>query len=788
MDNQNNFDSRGKLESIEERIRGRLLESRDQYYNEYLNKLLDKVRHQKYQADLLEDELERSYQLYLQRNPVRMQGQFSGQDSIYQPDKTEIQQKHVEAAQNPELSFNLQKTIITDSAQEADIAVVSEIAAEAEQEPAKQVPAKQEQPEQAVSHKQFNAGQQPMMGIAGSTQNQPRYSDPQSGPLYHPIHSSWEGQQGGHTYNGYNGRQQSPKSPEVTIGAVILSIIGVGFILISFVMLGMNYMNGLVKGLSLYGISIILFLISELFLSRKNSRIGLAVTSIGIGGLYLSTVINYIHLGNLNELAAVLITSFITAFTLIYSRKKNSVFMQSAGIIICYLCILPMGAESGNKEFLLLTLILLAINILNVCIPIEGKQMASGTAHLAAQGIFAIIFIIKASFLEINEWLLMAYVISAFLSLNLIFSKLLTEGKKERSDGRKQDLVPAIVLNVLFQLIMAGLLYATANDFSSSIWIKYTGLALYAIISLLFFLVQRQHEEKWILYYLMQFTAFLLLSSGKLEMVICIFILLVISKILCRFPKAKYSDAVLTAIACLQALFIGNGPYLLVCIAGLLLSVCAMRHWTTYYEILITFTLYILAWLHLPGILRLPVMTGILFGSILLFHSVKAWQGREIRIFNYLALAGQGLCFLAMADMIYSRAYITYLMMLVFGMGTIVLTFQEKYRMDFKYKNLIMAGFLTYMALVCRLGIPFTASIFLMVIALVSVGFGFALNEKSVRIYGLVLSLFVCGKVAIYDFRGADSVQKMILFFSVGVIALIISGIYVILEKKENVQ
>ena len=57
-------------------------------------------------------------------------------------------------------------------------------------------------------------------------------------------------------------------------------------------------------------------------------------------------------------------------------------------------------------------------------------------------------------------------------------------------------------------------------------------------------------------------------------------------------------------------------------------------------------------------------------------------------------------------------------------------------------------------------------------------------KKKSVRIYGLVLSLLVCGKIVLYDFMGAPTLQRTILLFSVGVMALVISGIYIILEKK----
>ena len=119
--------------------------------------------------------------------------------------------------------------------------------------------------------------------------------------------------------------------------------------------------------------------------------------------------------------------------------------------------------------------------------------------------------------------------------------------------------------------------------------------------------------------------------------------------------------------------------------------------------------------------------------------------------------------------------------MFVFVLAYLVLTLQE-----FKHRELILVIFLTYMALIVKTNIPVINSILIMLIALVSVTAGFVKKDKPVRIYGLVLSLCTCGKIALYDYWGAPILQKTILFFVVGVIALVIAGIYIILEKKCN--
>ena len=205
-----------------------------------------------------------------------------------------------------------------------------------------------------------------------------------------------------------------------------------------------------------------------------------------------------------------------------------------------------------------------------------------------------------------------------------------------------------------------------------------------------------------------------------------------------------------------------------------------------YQEIVLTFSLAFFALSHLMPMIKLPAFSGILFVSILLFNNVNCMRGKGILVFNVFVLIGQVGALIGLADPVYRNSYITYLCMFVFVLAYLVLTLQEKYYKNFKHRELILVIFLTYMALIVKTNIPVINSILIMLIALVSVTAGFVKKDKPVRIYGLVLSLCTCGKIALYDYWGAPILQKTILFFVVGVIALVIAGIYIILEKKCN--
>ena len=235
---------------------------------------------------------------------------------------------------------------------------------------------------------------------------------------------------------------------------------------------------------------------------------------------------------------------------------------------------------------------------------------------------------------------------------------------------------------------------------------------------------------------------------------ICLTVLLVATKVLTRFAEGglKALDAILTTVYCIMLL--GNGketPYAYLLLAVTILSMFLVYGWTTYQEILLTFSLAFFAAVNLMPMLKLPAFSGILFVSILLFNNVNYMRGKNILVYNVFVLVGQIGALIGLANPVYRNSYLTYLCMFVFVLAYLVLTLQEKYYKNFKHRELIIVIFLTYMALVVKTNVPVVNSILIMLIALVSVTSGFLKKDKPVRIYGLVLSLCTCGKIALYE-------------------------------------
>ena len=99
---------------------------------------------------------------------------------------------------------------------------------------------------------------------------------------------------------------------------------------------------------------------------------------------------------------------------------------------------------------------------------------------------------------------------------------------------------------------------------------------------------------------------------------------------------------------------------------------------------------------------------------------------------------------------------------------------------------LLYAVYLTYMILVIDIPVPVWISILLLALACACVGLGFRMKLRCLRLYGLGLAIFACVKIAVYDFGDLSSGMRVGVFLAAGLLALLISFIYIRLEKKES--
>lgn len=572
---------------------------------------------------------------------------------------------------------------------------------------------------------------------------------------------------------------EKKSSMEFKVGAWLFSIIGVLFILAAFVILGMTYMNGMIKGMGLYMISLVILLVSEIILARKMHKFSLCITGLGICSLYLSTIINYLYLQNFNGIVALILTLMVTVAAIFISKKKDSAVIKIISFIGCYISLFPVRGFIDDVSFLTIAGILLIVNIVTVFLPVKRVQYGVNMTHMISNVIFTVILLEAGRHSDISTFCLFLFSICSIWIQDVIFTM---QDRQIRQMDNRQKARNYQIGNIWAYCIGLFLVYVYCMNLS-----EYAVIPI-AIISLVVFVIQKSGNIKWIQYWalnLFVFLTYVIFGDNAYEAVIGMLALFICAKLLGRISILKASELVITIFAAIQGLyyFIDTRTEGFFFVAAFLISVLFLYHFKSLYECMITFMLCSFAIAYLPVDIWLPVCVGILLLGILGFANVKFFKGRDNHIYNILCLSAMiFLYWLA----VWNQNIIIYVCLLIFGITTIVVTFQKKYGMNFKGKALILSLFLTYMALVFPLDIPIAISILLMLVAIGSVISGFVQKKKEQRIYGLILTLFVCLKIPLFDFYGIETIQKMLLFLIVGVCILAISGIYILLEKKLN--
>lgn len=618
----------GYYEQLKNRIEELKSTSKDLFFTDYLCKLEKQLQAQKQQMDLISADLERSYQIYLQRNSDVIPEQKNVQQPISQPVPQQVSQPIPQPAPQPA---------------------------------------------------------------------------PQPTP------------------------RKPKKDKEFVVGIGVFSVIGVFFVLTAFVMLGMYFMTGFLKGMLLYVIALVVWALSELFVRKRSQTLSLIFSSIGIGGLYIATMTNFLYLQNFNEIVTGIVLAGITLLVFGVNRKKELGMIQMAAVAI------------STWVF--------AINCNESIIDVSENSF----------NIFMTI-----------------YLVASMLLLELILCRMC------RKEGHNIGLVTT------FGISMGICVLSCFSCLDADISV-YTILRIIIVVSsvllgMLAFWMVRTSPVRWTQVYYAVIVS-LLMCSSPLDFTIALLTSLLVVKLLNDEKYLRVCDISLTLLTALCSLIFVDEIYRYILLAGLLLSILFIRYWKTCYEIIVTVTTVLFIFINMDNILESSVVIAVLWLAVVLFNQIERFRDKWIDIFNLIVLVMLSGCYLALLADPYEDIRILYLIPTVLGLGIIAFIFQEKNHW-WPAKGLVVSGFLTYMVLVVRFDMDIITSIVLMLVGLGSIGFGFAGKDKKQRIYGLVLSMLVCFKITLFDFQGEDMLQKMLLFLVAGIVALIISGIYTILEKN----
>lgn len=770
-----------RAEQLKRRVDTLLQTSKDANFTQYLLQVRERITNQEQQMNLLTDELESCVRMY--ENNQRLQAQAGGARPMAPQPPQQMAQPPRQVTQQPPQQM---------------MQPPQQVAQQATQQPPQQMA---QQPfQQAAQQPPRQMAQQPLQQAA---QQPPRQMAQQSPQQAARLYMQQPPQQA----------EQPKRNAEFTVGAAVLSIVGSVLILTAMVMLGFYFLQGLMKGLLLYVACIAVMLLSELLLYRRWPKLGMTCSAVGMGGLYIATLTNYLALKNFNQWVALGITLVITIGVIILSQKKDAISYRILGMIAMYVSVLVILEGSqfrgglSQAEWVTITFMALIINVMCLIVPVRKSYTGVNMTHMFLNIGFTILVYsfweseFKAVYHSVSEmWHYPLFIAMSILVMQLIFIAQLRWSEKQKDDGYVIDNTGIFVVYCISGLIYLPLVNLTTDfagliETAGSTGDVYLGYRLICtgivgVICLVPMIALKKRPEKWFSWYLLSLLALAihLRGTNEWEWSICLSILLVAAKLF-SFGKSamvRNGDAALTAFACMAVLLDRESTHVIPLAVVILLSVLCINYWHVYFETILTFTLAAYVSGYMLSAFQLPVFVGILFVGMLLFNNVERWHGTKMEVYNGFMLAGQAICYLMLLNPVYRNAYLTYLCMAVFGIATIIICFQKKYHLEFEGKHWVLAIFLTYMGLIVYGSSPIINSILLMLVALVCVGLGFAVNKKPMRIYGLVLSLVVCVKIVLYDFMEAGILQRTILFFAVGVLALIIAAIYMILERNQE--
>lgn len=586
------------------------------------------------------------------------------------------------------------------------------------------------------------------------------------------------------------------RDAELVVGAAVFSSVGGIFLLTAFVLAWINYMDGFLKGMSMYLIAIVSICMSETVVRKFLPKLSYVLTSIGIVGIYTSTMVNCRVFSHFPEIVGMVIIAVFSVIVLLYGWARNVPWYRIVSLLTFFIC-LALGRTGLGEEMYFVTIILgLGVGLFEAVLPLK-RQVPTVTAV----SMLAIVLLFK---LPIDpDWLgmiqEMIYCMGAILVINVLLYRQLNfscaADRQGADEVSSQDVGRMLCLAVY--LVSLFFLYLRFNGaaLSKSIFSPALQFCLLGIggVCLISFTILWKYKEKWIVYLwtnILAYTVYMTMElrdgSGIGWGGWCLVVLLLISELftLHKIRILRVNRAVLTAVACLTIYVESDQTYVYVLLSVLVAGTLLVDHWHAYYELAITYTLACFVVKDLPFALSLPVFVGILLVGILLVNSLKRLRGRMPWVYNWGILSGQIASYLLLMLPIYRRSYLTHFCMLVFGLSVIVLILQEKYHLECRCKLLITELFLAYLVLTVRLDLAVMSSILLIVIALAGVGGGFRLKQKSARICGLLFSLLACGKIVLYDFRGDSTSQRVILSLVAGAIALVTGVVYIVLKKK----
>ncbi len=528
---------------------------------------------------------------------------------------------------------------------------------------------------------------------------------------------------------------------------------------------------------------------------QKNTiefKIGMHVFSI-IGAIFVLAafaITGFYFWGGIGTMA---VTMLIALGIIFVSRKKESAVLRIISLASCYVCFFSMREFGTELNFLVIAGMLFVVNGISLFFQNKKNRNFINVMHILILVLGTSMFTGIALSEEIHSLYLIFYVITSFLLVNILSLR--------ECAGKAESVFPACCIGnavFLIQLFFIEYFSPEVSAPDTALFLHLTVGSLILVLCLVTFLLwEKSDGKRWVqLYYA---TATVLLSGSfseyPLEILLSGLGAFLVVRLASSYKENIVLDCLVTIWAGVLGLRLAGGWHCWVLAAALVLSAVRIRYMHIYHELVTTLSLLAIWTAGYEKYLRTRfgldngwyylVSAGILLLLFLLFNHLP-WTGRKEQLgYNIINVIIMTYYYLGVW---FCKSSIFSSVMMALGAVSILVIFRARYRMGIRGKYLVLAGFLTWFSLTGHYESPVIISIFLMVIALGCVGIGFKIRSRVERICGLTMAAFVCLKLVLYDFREVEIMYRVLVFLVVGIIALLISFIYVRLEKSTERQ
>lgn len=565
---------------------------------------------------------------------------------------------------------------------------------------------------------------------------------------------------------------------EYKIGTGLLSVIGAVFVMVALIYFGKYFLSDIYQGVLLFACGALVVALSELILERRLSVLAHIITGVGFGVLYFATIFSYTKLNMYNIYIAFIVVFVIAVLNVFFAKGRKSQVME----VICSLgsasSVFVFSDTIKAEDFLIVSAVILIVNLLLFIAPYKEGYTPSKIIRLIVVASTALYFMRPFSKNLIDPVYLSGYAVLSILVMMVAYILNIREMA-----------VKATSLSFIGIVIAQRLIHVfTRLSLDLDNFVFMGGLFAVCFIS---FLVLLKHKEKWSAYsiFMLSATLFFWFCDNIDVAILAILVILVISKITLAIKELNPVDAIITFACLFYALIKDSNPLSYAILGVGIIGAIMCTNLKLYHEYLLLVVCTIFALDVAEGFYLVPVVMAVVFILLLLFNLIPTMQVQGTKGYNVVSLIIEGLLVLyaPIQGLEGWENVVSLCLALVIGMAVILTCFTKKFLLDTKARYIILAVFLTYIAAFMDIG-DLWVSVSLMAVAFLMIAVGCIANRFEIRIYGLILSLLVCVKVAFYDFDSKDEFSKMVVFFLVGIIAITISFVYLILEKHEQKQ